>query len=87
MAVLPIQREGWLSDNDALRRFTRRPQTIVDALYLSQKDLILGFLSAFAGTGTYCLACADLSAAICMHSAVDSVCFTPLLPRPHPGPI
>lgn len=49
MALLPIQREGWLSDNDALRRFTRRPQTIVDALYLSQKDLILGFLAAFAG--------------------------------------
>lgn len=31
MALLPIQREGWLSDNEALRRFTRRPQTVSGA--------------------------------------------------------
>lgn len=49
MAVLPVQREGWLSDNETLRRFMRRPQTVVDALYLSQKDFVIGFMSALAG--------------------------------------
>jgi hypothetical protein len=40
MALLPIQREGWLSDNEALRRFTRRPQTVGS----SQGAPILGAL-------------------------------------------
>eukprot|EP00967_Tisochrysis_lutea_P157730 scaffold320780_cov18-Tisochrysis_lutea.AAC.1 len=49
MTVLPVQREGFLSDNDAMRRFTRRPNTIVDSIMSGQKDVVLGFLAAIAG--------------------------------------
>ena len=49
MAVLPVQREGWLSDNEAVRRFMRRPNTIVDGYILGQKDIVLGCMAAFAG--------------------------------------
>lgn len=49
LAVLPVQREGYLSDNDAVRRFMRRPNTIVDGIILGQKDLVLGYMAALAG--------------------------------------
>ena len=53
MSILPVQREGWLSDNDAVRRFTRRPNTIVDGFYLGQKDLVLGYLASISGGGVW----------------------------------
>ena len=49
MVVLPTQREGWLSDAETLSRFAQRPQTVVDALYLAQKDVIMGLAAALAG--------------------------------------
>ena len=49
MDVLPIQRKGWLSDAETVNRFTRRPQTVMDALVLAQSDLILGVTTALTG--------------------------------------
>ena len=49
MALLPYQRGSWLSDEATLQRLMHRPQTTVDALYLSQRDMILGLFSGLAG--------------------------------------
>lgn len=76
MAMLPVQREGLLSDNEALRRYTRRPQTIVDALYLSQKDFIMGFMGALAG------ACLRSSHTLFSCSNVGRACSLGLLAYP-----
>ncbi len=35
-----------LADSEAARRFTLKPQTFIDALYLAQKDLLHGFMAA-----------------------------------------
>ena len=51
MAALPLQREGALSDQDMLQRFNQRPQTVSEALYLSQMDLLRGITSGLAGGG------------------------------------
>ena len=51
MAVLPLQRSGWLSDGETMERLARRPETTIDALYLAQRDLVLGLATALAGEG------------------------------------
>lgn len=38
-----------LSDSEASRRFGIKPQTVVEALYLCQRDVLLGFLAAAFG--------------------------------------
>ena len=52
-SLIPIP-SGWLSDNETLERLARRPQTAIDALYLGQKDLVLGLATALAGEGLLC---------------------------------
>lgn len=49
MAFLPVQREGWLSDSETLQRMTARPQTLVDALYSSNRDFLHALTLALAG--------------------------------------
>lgn len=49
MAVLPLQREGPMSDGETIQRFAQRPQTVVDALYLAQVDLLLGCTAGLVG--------------------------------------
>ncbi|GLC57723.1 hypothetical protein PLESTB_001257700 [Pleodorina starrii] len=38
-----------LSDSETARRFGIKPQTVMDALYLSQRDVVLGLMSAAFG--------------------------------------
>lgn len=49
LSVLPVQREGWLSDNETVRRFMRRPNTVVDGFFMSQMDMMMGYLAGLAG--------------------------------------
>ncbi|MEW5296934.1 MAG: hypothetical protein WDW36_000180 [Sanguina aurantia] len=49
MSVLPTQREGKLSDSSTLARYAIKPQTVSDALYLAQKDILLGLMAGGAG--------------------------------------
>ncbi|MEW5315922.1 MAG: hypothetical protein WDW38_007319 [Sanguina aurantia] len=43
------QREGKLSDSSTLARYAIKPQTVSDALYLAQKDILLGLMAGGAG--------------------------------------
>lgn len=54
MAFLPVQREGWLSDSETLQRMTARPQTLVDALYSSNRDFLHALTLALAGEQDSC---------------------------------
>ncbi len=38
-----------LSDSEAARRFTVKPQTVVDAAYLGQRDIVLGIMAGLFG--------------------------------------
>lgn len=49
MSVLPTQRDGKLSDSSTLARYAIKPQTVSDALYLAQKDIVLGLMAGGAG--------------------------------------
>jgi len=62
MTVLPLQREGWLSDNEAMRRAMRRPNTIVDGIILGHKDFLLGCMAALAGVCARVCACMHMPA-------------------------
>lgn len=38
-----------LSDSEAARRFTVKPQTVVDAAYLGQRDILMGLMAGVFG--------------------------------------
>eukprot|EP00798_Chlamydomonas_sp_ICE-L_P003801 gene3801-13870_t len=49
MLVLPVQRQGRLSDQEAIERFVLRPQTVVDSLYQAQNDIMMGLGGGLEG--------------------------------------